>query len=317
MLTSVVEPARPDTVAPLRALLADLEAEGYAFVTPTPATHRRVIARPDRSDATDLRDVFGWNLPFTPGLLPPSMLAHLEDAAAVQPDGDRLRARVRVASLDGRLFLHSAFPTKEKDAVFFGPDTYRFARFLRSHADGREIGVAIELGVGSGAGAAVVAKHFRPRRLLASDVNAAALRLADINLAAAGVAAELQLADGLPAFDGPADLIVANPPFIAGDGSRTYRDGGDLHGARISLDWALQAAARLAIGGRVLLYTGSAIVAGRDALREHLARCLDPARYALDYSEIDPDIFGGQLAAPAYRDVERIAAVGVVVARHA
>lgn len=299
----------------LHALLIHLRAADYAFVTPTPATHHRVIGRPDRARARDLRDVFGWSLPFDENMLPGPLLEALRAADALHVGDDGLRATVRVASLDGELFLHSAFPPSDADAVFFGPDTYRFARFLQQACDGREIGLAIEVGVGSGAGAAVAAKHFGPRRLIATDLNPQALRLAAINLAAAGLTAELKLADGLAGVPGPADLIVANPPFIAGKGGRIYRDGGDLHGGRVSLDWTLDASRLLAPGGRFLLYTGSAIVGGRDPLREALAANLDSTVFDLAYAELDPDIFGEELSREAYRDVDRIAAIGATVTR--
>ena len=42
------------------------------------------------------------------------------------------KSRVRLATIDDLLFVHSAFPTDPPDAVFFGPDTYRFVRFVRS-----------------------------------------------------------------------------------------------------------------------------------------------------------------------------------------
>ena len=45
-----------------------------------------------------------------------------------------------------------------------------------------------------------------------------------LNLAAAGVCAEFKLTDGLAGVDGPVDLMVANPPYIAGDGGRTHPD---------------------------------------------------------------------------------------------
>lgn len=293
-----------------------LRAVDYAFITPTPATHRRVLDRPGMRRARDLRGVFGWSLPFGDDLLPAGLMAALAGADAVETTAEGLRARVRVSTLAADLFLHSAFPPSANDTVFFGPDTYRFARFLKQAADGREVRRAIEIGVGSGAGATVVARHFRPRELIATDVNPAALRLAAVNLAAAGVKADLRLTSGLDGVGGPADLIVANPPFIA-DGGRTYRDGGDMHGARLSLDWALEGVQLLAPGGRFLLYTGSSILDGRDALHEALAARLDARQFSLEYAEIDPDIFGEQLAAPAYQDVERIAAVGAVITRRA
>ena len=299
----------------LAAVLRHLKADGYRFITPTPVTHRRVIGRREMARARDLRGVFGWSLPFDAALLPDDLLRALHEAEAVVATDHGLRSRVRVSSLGDDLFLHSAFPPQDEDAIFFGPDTYRFARFLESACDGRDIGLAIDIGVGSGAGAAVLARRFRPQRLMATDVNPQALRLAGVNLSVAGVTAELRLADGLAGVEGPADLIVANPPYIAGEGDRTYRDGGDMHGARRSLDWTLSAARLLAPAGRMLLYTGSAVVDGRDALLDSLSSELDPAEFRLTYAEIDPDVFGEQLDDPAYRDVERIAAIGAVVER--
>jgi hypothetical protein len=75
----------------------------------------------------------------------------------------------------------------------------------------------------------------------------------------------------------------------------------------------LQIVRRLEPRGRLILYTGSAIVEGRDALREALEREVAALGGSLRYCELDPDIYGEELAKPAYADVERIAAVGAVV----
>ena len=45
-------------------LISFLKEAGYKFVTPTPATHRRVNVRPENKRAENLSDVFGWNRPF-------------------------------------------------------------------------------------------------------------------------------------------------------------------------------------------------------------------------------------------------------------
>ena len=90
-----------------------------------------------------------------------------------------------------------------------------------------------------------------------------------------------------------------------------------MHGAALSLDWALAAAGRLAAGGRLLLYTGSAIVGGEDRLEAALRARLPALGCTLRYAELDPDIFGEQLDEPGYEDVERIAAVGAVIVRAA
>jgi methylase of polypeptide subunit release factors len=266
--------------------------------------------------AQGLRDVFGWNLPFEPQLVGPRLLDLLKRGGLLHEVGNCLRSRVRVSSLGDDLFLHSAFPTDAPDAVFFGPDTYRFANFIREELKTAPAGgVVVDVGAGAGAGAITAARRGRPSRLVLTDVNARALRLAAANLKAAGLGAELIRSNGLDGLDCRADLIVANPPFIAGSDGHTYRDGGARHGAQLSLDWALSAVDRLNPGGRLLLYTGSAIVDGEDRFHTALATQIDAGRARIGYRELDPDIFGGMLGSEAYADVERIAAVGVVLTR--
>jgi hypothetical protein len=58
-----------DRTAALLDLLRLLDARGYRFVTPTPATHARVVARPHRARARSVADVLGWSLPFAPGTI--------------------------------------------------------------------------------------------------------------------------------------------------------------------------------------------------------------------------------------------------------
>ena len=96
---------------------------------------------------------------------------------------------------------------------------------------------------------------------------------------------------------------------------RSYRDGGGMYGAALSLEWALAAAAKLTLGGRLLLYTASAIVGGHDGLKAALLERLHGGRFTVSYRELDPDVFGEQLEEPHYTGVERIAAVGIVVER--
>ena len=168
----------------------------------------------------------------------------------------------------------------------------------------------VDMGAGSGAGAICAAASLPGARLTLVDSNPEALRLARINAAAAGVAVETVEGASLDAVGGKFDLLIANPPYIADAGGPAYRDGGGMNGAALALEWTLAAARRR---GDVLLYTGSAIVDGEDALRTALERALPALGCALRYEEIDPDLFGEELDKPAYRDVERIAAVGAVI----
>jgi methylase of polypeptide subunit release factors len=276
-----------------------------------------VIARPDKQAARTLRDVFGWSLPFEPDLLPCDMLAGLEQADAVEAYENMLKSKVRVSSIDDHLFLHSAYPTLDDQSVFLGPDSYRFVAFVKSELASNGVRRLVDVGAGSGVGGLMAAALLPEAHITLLDANPAALRLAAVNARHAGLTAELVEGCGIEDVPEGPDLVLANPPYMIDAEGRTYRDGGDMHGARISLDWALNAARRLAPGGRVLLYTGVAMVEGRDELREALERELPALGCTLRYRELDPDVFGEELEKPAYADVERIAAVGAVVEKPA
>ena len=97
-----------------------LRDRGYHFITPTPLTHERVNQRPENALADDLPGVFGWSRPFQHELLPPPLFSLMDQADVLEPYGSRWRSKVRLSSLDGQLFLHSAFPTEATDAVNLG-----------------------------------------------------------------------------------------------------------------------------------------------------------------------------------------------------
>lgn len=298
----------------LLQLLSLLESAGYQFTAVTPATHERVVAREEAAEASDLRDVFGWNLPFREDLLPEAMLRNLRRAGAIEGHNGLLRSKLRVASLGSHLFLHSAFPTETADAVFFGPDTYRFARFLagelpKLHHSKR----LVDVGAGTGAGGIVAAGLLPDVKVTLTDLNPLALQLAAVNARHANVQADLVHGSGLEAVEGPIDLIIGNPPYVMDEGDRTYRDGGAMLGAQLSLDWVMEGVHRLQPGGCMLLYTGVAIAGGRDLFYEALLERLRSLGCTLSYDEIDPDIFGEELDKKPYRGIERIAAVGAVI----
>ena len=290
-------------------LLDRLKRAGYRFVTVTPATHARVIAR-QQAGPPDLRDVFGWNRVFEPGDLDSELLALMERGGMLAAEGDRLRSGLRVASLGTDLFLHSAYPTESADAVFFGPDTYRFARFIAANLEPNFAGHLIDMGAGSGAGGIAAARLAPRARATLVDSNAAALELAAVNARAAGIGVKCVQADVLP---GGADLVIANPPYMMDEGARTYRDGGDMAGGAVALAWVRDALARLSPDGVVLLYTGAALVDGQSPLIEALGETCRGAGAGLHVEELDPDVFGEELERPAYAGVERIAVIGAII----
>ncbi|HVF95019.1 MAG TPA: methyltransferase [Sphingomonas sp.] len=300
----------------LLQLLTYLEADDYRFVTPTPATHARVVARPERQAARDVYDVLGWSLPFAADLLPAALMRLLEQAGVLRSGDDgRLVATVRVSTVQGAYFLHSAFPTTNTDAVFLGPDSYRVADLILAKTRVRPRARILDYGAGAGVGGITAARQREDSVLTLADINPKALFLSSINAEFAGVD-HVTVEAGTPGdVPGEFDLIVTHPPFMMDEAGRAYRDGGDLFGARLSLDWVVAGMRKLRPAGKLVLHTGVSIVDRTDVLLQALRDAIPATGWQVDYHELDPDIFGDELDQPAYAEVDRIAAVGLCLTR--
>ena len=279
-----------------------LAASGYELVTITPESHRRVVQRRLRAETP--RDVFGWSLPFAPGLLPVHIVDALRVAGALDEAGELLASRIRFSSLAGQLYVHSAYPTDHEHAVFFGPDTYRFCRAL----EGRVARRVVDLCAGTGAGGLSVACES----VTLADCNPLAVTYARVNAALARrTNVEFVVGDLFASIEGSADLVIANPPYIADERSRVYCHGGDELGTALTLRIVEESLPRLAPGGQLVIYTGTPIQNGIDPIKRALPQRLGALRWT--YEELDPDVFGEELSNPAYAGVERIAVVLLTV----
>ena len=292
----------------------------YQFTTVTPLTHERFLARHQGRWAADARDVFGWNLPFYDHVLPPQWLAWMRDAGVLETIAGGWRSRVRFSRLGPLLLAHGSFPTAERDAVFFGPDTYRFATFLRQHV--QHAASAVDIGSGSGAGGLALGRRLQ--KLVCADLSVQALRMSKINAAINaqngwGMPSTMQFceSDLYRDLDGQFDLIVANPPYIQDDAGRLYRHGGDRMGTDLSVRIVQEGLERLTPTGQLLLYTGSPVVRGVCIIAQALSEVVANAGGPWDVvcHELDPDVFGEELGRPCYADAERLAVIGVVVRR--
>ena len=311
-LAVLAERPRLRDLSALVELGSQLKHLGYRFITATPATTALVNARPGNELARDLQDVFGWSRPFEARLLPPALFKLLENGGMLRVDGALFKSAVRVSSVDDELLFHSAHPTTDHDAVFFGPDSYRFLRQLRSTVPQLAAPPqrCVDIGCGAGAAAIALARLLPQASIHAVDINDEALAFTVVNAALAGAVKVIPAhSDLLDALAGRFDLIVANPPYLVDPAQRSYRHGGGVLGGALSLAIIDAAVERLAPGGSLLLYTGAAIVRGIDEMHDAARSRLEQAGFRWRYEEIDPDVFGEELQHGAYAHADRIAAV--------
>ena len=301
----------------LALLLAYLKKQNYRFITTSPASHEIVNKRPENAMAKNLADVFGWNRSFNADTVEATLFDLIQSANIVTKAEKSWKSLLRVSSIKNLLFLHSAYPTTGNEAVFFGPDTYRFANAIHHFliTNNQPIYRAVDIGTGSGVGTVLLAQALPESEIIAADINNAALNLARINVAVSDIHnIKLVHSDLLKDVNGNFDLIIANPPYLVDAAKRTYRHGGGQLGTELSLDIVDAAILRLNLGGALLLYTGVAIVHGHDAFLAEVETKLKRAGFTFHYDEIDPDIFGEELLSVAYNKADRIAAV-VLTAR--
>jgi release factor glutamine methyltransferase len=113
----------------------------------------------------------------------------------------------------------------------FNPKVPRTGEFLASLLDSNLVGgqdEVLDMGTGSGVGAVFAAKYAR--RVVAVDINPAAVRCAGINALINGVDGEIDVRHGdlfAPVHGEKFDLILFNPPFLRGaptdDRDRAWR----------------------------------------------------------------------------------------------
>ncbi|MBA2657144.1 MAG: class I SAM-dependent methyltransferase [Tatlockia sp.] len=289
-----------------------LRAKGYQFTTVTPETHRRVLKRiidlQELSEKEILRQFFGWNRAFPQEYLPSYILQLLNDADLLINQAGTIKSRVRFATLNAKLFAHSSFPTLEESAIFFGPDSYRFVNFL--HRLNLPAQTILDIGCGSGVGALSLESEMK----ILCDINHEVFNFAKANARLNNCEnVAFYHSDILSSAPAGADLLISNPPFIMDQRNRSYRNGGDYHGAEIAFKIVKQAMEYLRTGASLAMYTGSCIINGEDRFFRLCEEIISEKKFLFSYEEIDPDIFSEELSLIQYKNVERIAAVGLVL----
>ncbi|VXA58327.1 conserved hypothetical protein [Acinetobacter proteolyticus] len=305
----------------LLSLLHFLKEQHYRFTVITPQTHQRIFMRKINlsSEPRSLKDIFGWNLPFHPEDLDPQLFNTLKKALLIRHVGDQWLSNIRVAALEDELFIHSAFPTLEQDAVFFGPDTYRFYYHLKQYLlnQCQPLGRTLELCCGTSAVAIVIAKTFPElNEIFTADINPKALFYSQVNKKFIGLKHIFPIHSNLFSnLQGDFDLIFANPPYLMDSHERQYRHGGNcLDGTDLSFKILQEGIKRLTPQGKLFLYTGIAISHQGNKFLEALENWIQHyPHFNYSYEEIDPDVFGEELDQSVYQHIERIAVVLITI----
>ncbi|KAK4998328.1 hypothetical protein LTR66_002416 [Elasticomyces elasticus] len=322
------------------ALAAHLAQQGYTFVCPTPESQARVVQQRSGEHCTTLADFFGWSLPADEKtlitLLPLALLDQLRVASIVTAERDGLsKANFRLSNFylphigdsetvrrNSLYYIHSAFPTKDDDAVFFGPDTYFFLDFLdraSSHLSRKTPTTVVDLCCGSGAGAIHVSHAYPGSTVLGLDLNPRALGLGRINAVLAECHVDFVESNLYSAISSRTDidLIMSNPPYIASsaDGDiPVYAAGGAQQGLALPLRIVEEGVKLLAKNGLLMMYTGVPISyrrPGHDPFLERLEALQDME--LLEYRIIHPDMWAEEVGKGAYAEVGRIQVVGAVL----
>jgi SAM-dependent methyltransferase len=296
----------------LLALGRALMAANYKFTAVSPESHRRVMGR-GQVEAQSLQDVFGWSRPFSDELLGADWLDLMREAAVLTPEGRLWRSRVRFATVGDRIFAHSAHPATAPDSVEIDADSYRFVSVLQGSSFRAER--AVDLGCGAGIAGLVMSDRALTWTL--ADVNPRALRFSRINSALNGLTqVEFAHTDLLADVGGDLDLVICHPPHRIEPHGNLYRDGGGPYGVEVAVRTVKESLERLVPGGRLVLYTASPIVNGRDMLLQEVRPVFGAYDSRFEYLVLDPDMDSELLERPEYAQVDRIARVALSASTH-
>jgi release factor glutamine methyltransferase len=156
----------------------------------------------------------------------PGSLALQQDRRLGEPELAEYESRLarRLAGeplqyIEGRAAFRELWLRVDRAVLIPRPETEQLVECVLDWCRGREALRGLDLGTGSGAIAISLAREGPFRRVVAVDISAAALKVAEINAREAGLEDGVDLRHGslFDALDPVErfDVIVSNPPYIA------------------------------------------------------------------------------------------------------
>src|SRR4051812_11548091 len=147
----------------------------------------------------------------------------LADAGLLEVDGDRVTGLLRVDEYDGLLLACDRDTSRSDHVMGMSPST----TLTIAHTPRFPVGVALDVGTGSGVHALLAARHAD--RVVATDVSPRALWMTRLNARLNGVE-NVETREGSffePVAGERFGLVISNPPYIVSpDTSFSYRDSG-------------------------------------------------------------------------------------------
>lgn len=181
----------------------------------------------------------------------------------------RRAEREPVAQIIGRREFWGLDFEVNRDVLVPRPETELIVEEALAFSRERTLTHVIDVGTGSGCIAIALATELPAIRVSATDTSLSAIEVARRNASAHGVDSrvEFHLGDVLEDVDGPADLIVSNPPYVPESMAPhlqpevvRYEPHAALFGGETGLEVIMalfqQAPGRLAAGGRLIVEFG-------------------------------------------------------------
>ena len=141
-----------------------------------------------------------------------------DELAALEPLVSRRERREPLAYVLGEWGFRRLTLKVDSRVLVPRPETEIVVERALVHLEGRDEPRVLDVGTGSGAIALALADEYPRARVTAVDASDEALALAAENMERTGLRIDLLRRDlftGLP--DGPWDLVVSNPPYVAAD----------------------------------------------------------------------------------------------------
>lgn len=132
---------------------------------------------------------------------------------------EKRSANVPLEYLTKRVSFYSREFYVDEGALIPRPETEHLIDEVLKRVSIEEDISVVEVGVGSGIISILLALHLPNARFIAVDISPAALAVARRNIERFDLSERIELREGnlLSCIDGPVDLLVSNPPYIAED----------------------------------------------------------------------------------------------------